>query len=420
MNIQFWKVMRFEFMTYMRNKVYVGMTLAFVIILAITLSIPGIVELVKSTGITLPGQNEGPKPEDAIFVMDRTGLTADLAFLKQALPDELWQTAETGRLAELKSDIADQKARAILVIETPDTYTWIVHRASMTDTLPMQVQAILGQYFTSVKLAQYGLDETAIGEVMKQPVLTTQETVESSGKTMEQTYAYTYLLLFLLYMTVMMYGQLVATSIASEKSNRAMEMLITSARPLNLMFGKVIGSGLAGLAQIAALLITAGVFYQINAAFLTEIPFVRSIFEMPLAILVYTLVFYLTGYFAYAFLYGALGSLASRTEDINTSIMPIMLLFMAAFFVSFTGMFTPEAGWFTICSFVPFLAAMVMFVRICMTDVPGWQILVSIVIQLAAIWATGWISSKIYRLGVLMYGKPPKLKELTRMLRNAR
>jgi ABC-2 type transport system permease protein len=100
--------------------------------------------------------------------------------------------------------------------------------------------------------------------------------------------------------------------------------------------------------------------------------------------------------------------------------MPIMLLFMAAFFVSFTDMFTPEAGWFTICSFVPFLAAMVMFVRICMTDVPGWQIMISIVIQLAAIWATGWLSAKIYRLGVLMYGKPPKLKELTRMLRNAR
>jgi ABC-2 type transport system permease protein len=141
---------------------------------------------------------------------------------------------------------------------------------------------------------------------------------------------------------------------------------------------------------------------------------------MPPAVILYTVLFYLTGYFAYAFLYGALGSLASRTEDINASIMPIIFLFMAAFFVAIFGMMSPESSLLVIFSFVPFFSPLAMFVRICMTEVPLWQIILSLALMFATIWGTGWLSARIYRIGILMYGKPPKLKELVRMLRNAR
>jgi ABC-2 type transport system permease protein len=218
----------------------------------------------------------------------------------------------------------------------------------------------------------------------------------------------------------MLYGQQVATSIASEKSNRAMEMLITSARPMNLMFGKVIGSGLAGLAQISVLLATAAVFFRLNQNHLESISVINSIFNMTPQIIFFTVLFYLIGYFIYAFLYGALGSLASRTEDINTSIMPIIMVFMVAFFVSVLGLMSPDAGWLVVASFIPLVSPMTMFVRISMTDVPVWQIIVSIILMLATIWATGWLSAKIYRIGILMYGKPPRLKELSAMLRNAK
>lgn len=116
------------------------------------------------------------------------------------------------------------------------------------------------------------------------------------------------------------------------------------------MFGKVIGSGLAGLAQIAVFLVSAAGFYALNQDSWADIPFIRSIFDMPPHIIVYTIFFYLAGYFMYAFLYGALGSLASRIEDINTSIMPIMLIIMAAMFVSIFGMISPEAGWLAVFS----------------------------------------------------------------------
>ena len=416
---QFRTVMRFEFMNYMRNKVYVGITIALVLILAIGLSLPAIIEWARSAGFDFADPNKEKPPEEAIHVIDQTGWL-DMTILEQALPDELWVQSNPDQIDERTRQVKENGIGALLILETPDSWRWIVHRISMSNDVQGVIQSVLNQQFTAIKLTQAGLDESAVESVMKPAQWIVEETVQESGKSMEQTYFYTYLLLFLLYMTVMMYGQMVATSVASEKSNRAMELLITSARPLDLMFGKVLGSGLAGMAQIAVLLLTTGVFYQLNASYFADIPFIANVFNMPFEIIVYTLIFYLTGYFAYAFLYGALGSLASRTEDINTSIMPIIMLFMVAFFISFAGMLNPDAAFLNVFSFVPLVSPMAMFVRICMTDVPFVEIAMSILIQVFSIWLTGWLAARVYRLGVLMYGKPPRMKTLIQMLRNAR
>lgn len=422
MNKQFFTVMKFEFMTYLRNKVYVGITIAVVILLAIGLSLPGIISTVKDAGIDF-GSDETHEPtaEDTVYILDSTGKAPALSWFNDLIPGKLWENIEAGQIDEIKEKVDAREAAGLLVIDSPSSYTWTMRRMGMTEGgMPMMLQSGLGQYYRSLFLADQGLDEATIMSVLAEPEINIVETVEESGKSMEQTYFYTYLLVFLLYMTVMMYGQLVATSVASEKSNRAMEMLITSAKPMNLMFGKVIGSGLAGLAQISMLLVTAGVFYKINEEYLEMFDIIKSVFNMPPSIIFYTILFYITGYFVYAFLYGALGSLASRTEDINTSIMPIMLIFIVAFMIAVFGMMSPESTLLLVSSFIPFISPMAMFVRIAMTEVPGWQIALSVAMMFATIWATGWLAAKIYRIGILMYGKPPKIKELTVMLKNAK
>ena len=422
MNKQFFTVMRFEFMTYLRNKVYVGITIAVVILMAIGLSLPGIISTVKEAGIDL-GSDETHEPtaEDTVYIIDSTGKAPALAWFDELMPGKLWEMATAEEADDIKSKVDSKESAGLLIIDSPSSYTWTMRRMGMTESsVPMMLQSGLGQYYRSLFLAEQGLDEAAIASALAEPEINIVETVEESGKSMEQTYFYTYLLVFLLYMTVMMYGQLVATSVASEKSNRAMEMLITSAKPMNLMFGKVIGSGLAGLAQISMLLITAGVFYKINEEHLEMFDIIKSVFNMPPSIIFYTILFYITGYFVYAFLYGALGSLASRTEDINTSIMPIMLIFIAAFMIAVFGMMSPESTMLLVSSFIPFISPMAMFVRIAMTEVPGWQIAISVAMMFATIWATGWLAAKIYRIGILMYGKPPKIKDLTVMLKNAK
>lgn len=411
---QFKIVMSFEFMSYMRNKVYLGITLFIVILLAFGLSAPRIIEIARGLGIS-GGQPDPDDPTQTVYLIDQTD-TGLFTHMQNQLPDELWQAGQISQLDEYRQQIDQGEAKGVLLVESAQQLTYI-ERRSGRDQLAAASETVLTRFFQTRMLDEAGLDPAAIAHILTPPQMTRIELVEEDGKSMEQTYFYTYLLLFLLYMTVMMYGQLVASSVASEKSNRAMEMLITSAKPLSLMFGKVIGSGLAGLTQIAVFLLAAAGFYSLNQASWSDIPFIRSIFDMPPHIIFYTIIFYLAGYFMFAFLYGALGSLASRTEDINTSIMPIMLLVMAAMFVSVFGMITPEATFLTIFSFIPFFSPMAMFVRISMTNVPAYQIVVSIMIMLLTIWATGWISSRIYRIGVLMYGKPPKINELVKILR---
>lgn len=415
---QFRIVMSFEFMNFMRNKVYIGITIFIVVLLALGLSAPTLVETAKNMGIG----NGTPDPDDpsrTIYILDRTADPQLYSYLLAALPDERFAEANPAELETIRQKINDNQARAALIIESASQLTFI-ERRSGSNALPAQLESVAGSYYRTRNLSEAGFNPQEIESLLTPPQMNLVELVEEEGKSMTQTYFYTYLLLFLLYMTVMMYGQLVASSVASEKSNRAMEMLITSARPMSLMFGKVIGSGLAGLAQIGVFLAAAAAFYSLNQDSWSDIPFIRSIFEMPPQIIFFTVFFYLTGYFMFAFLYGALGSLASRTEDINTSIMPIMLLVMAAMFVSIFGMINPEAGWLAVFSFIPFFSPMAMFVRISMTNVPAYEIAVSCLVMLLTIYATGWISSRIYRIGVLMYGKPPRLGELLRILRQDR
>lgn len=410
-------VLAFEYLSYMRNKVYIGITVAMIVLIGIGLSMPAIISGVLELGLADPGKADQPGPEDTVHVIDESGLLADLDLLRQQWTQFLFVPAVHADLDRLKQTVHEGEARAVLVLENPVRATLIERR--FQDSFPAELAEWLTERSRTRQLADLGLDDDTIRQALAETEMVQVETVAELGKATQQTYFYTYLLLFLLYMTVMMYGQLVASSVASEKSNRAMEMLITSTRPLNLMFGKVLGSGLAGLTQIGLFLLAAAGFYAINRAHWAEIAFIQSVFDMPPAIIGYTVLFYLLGYFMYAFLYGALGSLASRTEDINTSIMPVILVIMAAMFISIFGMLSPEAGWLAVFSYVPFVAPMAMFVRICMTDVPGWSIALSVALMLLTIYATGSLSSRIYRLGVLMYGKPPRLAELVRLMRQA-
>lgn len=127
---------------------------------------------------------------------------------------------------------------------------------------------------------------------------------------------------------------MVATNVATEKSSRAMEVLITSAKPTSMMFGKVIASCLAGIIQLIAVFGAALLCFNLNKSYWGDNMIVSSIFDMPPSLLGFMLIFFVLGFFIYAFLYGAIGSTASKLEDINTSVMPIINAVYYCFFVS--------------------------------------------------------------------------------------
>ena len=221
-------------------------------------------------------------------------------------------------------------------------------------------------------------------------------------------------MIFALYMVILLYGQMVATNVATEKSSRAMEVLITSARPNAMMFGKVFASCLAGFLQIVLIFGSAILLYNLNKGAWSEIPVIASIFDMPISLFLFMLLFFVLGFLIYAFLYGAIGSTASKLEDINTSVMPITFLFLIAFFVVIFSMTSGKVDNIAmqVCSYIPFTSPMAMFTRIAMSTVAWYEILLSVLILIASVFGIGVLSAKIYRVGVLLYGTPPKLRSI--------
>jgi ABC-2 type transport system permease protein len=201
-----------------------------------------------------------------------------------------------------------------------------------------------------------------------------------------------------------------------------MELLITSAKPTHLIFGKVLGTGLAGLLQMGALMAAAIVGYRVNEPLWRDNALMQAVFAMPLSIFGYVLLFGVLGFFLYASLYGALGSLVSRSEDVNSVTLPLTLAFIATFIAVITPISagSVENALIQTLSFVPFTSPLAMFVRITMGEPAAWEIVVSVGILALSAAATAYVAAGIYRVGVLLYGKPPKMKELYRAVRAAR
>lgn len=243
---------------------------------------------------------------------------------------------------------------------------------------------------------------------------------DEAGKTQEEqgtAIGLTYVLIILLFMAVMITGQLIATEITAEKSSRVMEILVTSVSPLKQMFGKIIGTFLVGLLQIVILL-TALVLNLMQPQNMTALKSMGiQLDTIDPKLIVFAVLFYLTGFFLYATLFAAVGSIVSRTEDLGQAVMPITLLTVVAFYVAMFGLTHPTHILIVICSFIPFFAPFLMFLRIGLAEPAWWEVLLSIGILLASVLLIGWISAKIYRAGVLMYGKKPSMKELFKAMK---
>ena len=278
----------------------------------------------------------------------------------------------------------------------------------MYDSNTSVANTVLQEVYRVTAMMQNGLTSEQVSEIMSVQI---ESNTTALGKDQMQNFFYTYIMIFALYMVILLYGQMVATNVATEKSSRAMEVLVTSAKPASMMFGKVLASCIAGLVQLVAIFGSALVFYNINKAAWGDNTIIQSIFNIPVDLFVYMLIFFVLGFLIYAFLYGAIGSTASKLEDINTSVMPITFLFIIAFFVV---MFSMTSGsidntMMKVCSYIPFTSPMAMFTRICMSTVAWYEIAISIAILIGSTVAVGFISAKIYRVGVLLYGTTPKI-----------
>ena len=284
----------------------------------------------------------------------------------------------------------------------------------MYDTNVSIANTVLQEVYRINTMIKEGLTSEQVGAIMSVQIAGSTETL---GKDQAENFFYTYIMIFALYMVILLYGQMVATNVATEKSSRAMEVLITSAKPTAMMFGKVLASCIAGFTQLVLVFGTAILLYNVNKETLSN-PLIASIFDIPVELFIYLIVFFVLGFLIYAFLYGAVGSTASKLEDINTSVMPITYLFLIAFMVVIFSMTSGSVDntAMLVCSYIPFTSPMAMFTRICMSTVAWYEIAISIVILVGSTVGIGVLSAKIYRIGVLLYGTPPKISNIIKMV----
>ena len=404
---QFGKILKFELKGYLRNKVFVGITVFLVVAIAIVMFIPNVIAAFQS-------DDEGDViitdlPTMLIYAEDEelSGIVKE--YFGNAFVDYNVKVAE-GSIDELKNDIIEGNAECAFVMNSASSYTYYVNNLSMYDMNTEIANTVLQEVYRINAMVQNGLTPEQAGEIMSVQIESGTETL---GKDQMQNFFYTYIMIFALYMVILLYGQMVATNVATEKSSRAMEVLVTSAKPTSMMFGKVLASCIAGFSQLVLVFGTAILLYNVNKEALSN-PLIASIFDIPIELFIYLIVFFVLGFLIYAFMFGAIGSTASKLEDINTSVMPITFLFIIAFMVV---MFSMSSGSvdntaMLVCSYIPFTSPMAMFTRICMSTVAWYEIAISIAILVGSTVGIGVLSAKIYRVGVLLYGMPPKFSTI--------
>lgn len=235
---------------------------------------------------------------------------------------------------------------------------------------------------------------------------------------------------------VLGYGGLITRSVIEEKTNRIIEVIASSVKPIELLLGKMAGVGALALTQMGIWLATffglaaaagpiAGMFLSSSSAESTvseganqaaqAAPF--TIPDVDPSLMVYFVIFFILGYLIYSALFAAIGSAVDSEADTQQYMMPIMVPIMIAYFILLQAIENPDSTLSVVGSLIPFCTPIVMITRIAITDVPFWQILLSIVLMIGTFAGTMWLSAKIYSVGILNYGKSASFKELMKWMR---
>jgi len=228
-----------------------------------------------------------------------------------------------------------------------------------------------------------------------------------------------------LYMVIMLYGVNVMRSVIEEKQSRIIEVLVSSLKPFELMLGKVIGVGSVGLFQVAIWAATAGLLitYSVQVAGLAGLPpEAAGSIQLPgvtVELLVLVLVYFFLGYLLYSSLFAVVGASVNQDSEAQQAQMPVIMLLMFSLFMSLGAMTSPDSQLARIGSLIPFSSPIIMPVRVATSDVGYGQILLSIGILAVGVIAVVYVSARIYRIGILMYGKRPNLKEILRWARQS-
>lgn len=399
-------VLRYELKEDFTNKVFMILTAMLAVLGVILLFLPRFMDMSDFTGVQIAGDNSGQEEteegeKDTFIYLDKAGVVHK-EILEGMFSDVIWQ--EAGDETEVAAAVEAREAAAGFVVTGVSEYEYYVFNKSMTDRNTAVFDQAMKLFYRMDYCSRTGWDLEEITAMYDVPVTVTETVL---NKDSESNYWYCYFLVIVVFMLIVYYGQMIAVSVTNEKSNRAIEVLVTSTSSDSLLFGKVIAGAIGGVFQMGVVLGAILLAYQANREQWGGM--LDMFLHIPAEVILAFTFFGLGGYLFYAFLYGAMGALVSKTEDVSKSVSGLMVVIMAVYFFSLINLMDVDGKIIRILSFLPVSSYSTMFARIAMGTVAPWEILASFLILAASIAGTGLLGAKIYRMGTLRYGNPIKI-----------
>jgi len=288
-----------------------------------------------------------------------------------------------------------------------------------------ELQEVLARVAVAARLERQGVDPAVVGRAQLRISLDTKKISGSrtTGESAAQSFALAYVMGVVLFLVITIYGVNVMSSVVEEKTTRIVEVLVSSLRPFQLMIGKVLGVGAVSIFQFVLWGLGAKLLLSQRQALLAGMggaEEARQVFQMPhlsAATLGVFLGYFLGGFFLYSAMYAAVGAMSSNEQEARQAQQPVMFLLMIAYVSMFGLTNNPESTYAVTLSLIPFTAPIAMPVRWAASTVPAAELVGSLGLLVAGIVAVTWVAARIYRVGILMTGKRPNLKELVRWIR---
>ncbi|CEO26366.1 ABC transporter permease [Paraclostridium sordellii] len=409
---QFLTVLKFELSNYFQKKSFIISTVIIAAAIVIGLSLPNFIDLSSILPVGDKAKAEKSVDEDKtnFAIYDKNNVIPDKKELNTYFKNSNWKVVKNQ--AELDKLVKNKDVEAGFNVKSLTEYDYVVQNTKFNDENKYIFDELLKKEYRENKITSEGIDFNKVDSIYNTQVVSN---VEILGKDSANNYFYAYMLIFIIYMMIIMYGQLIAMGITAEKSNRAIEVLVTSTNTNNLIFGKVIAGAIASIVQVGVIMSSALIAYNVNSDVWNGI--LDNVFKIPTELIVTFAIFGILGYLFYSFIFGALGALVSKTEDIGSSIGPIVMIFVVVFFISIYGLNHGDSTLIKVCSYIPFASPMTMIVRVATGYATSIEFIISLLILIASIVLAGIGGAKIYRMATLMYGNPVKLKNALKLLK---
>ncbi|MGI6738928.1 MAG: ABC transporter permease [Christensenellales bacterium] len=368
----------------------------------IALIIFGVFNIPRFAGLFSSGDTEkeyNPMQEiveDVGYVFEDSETGAKIKAALQLSDENIYENRD-----ELVNSISDGENELGFVVLAPTKFESIWQDRDLENMAETTFSNLLQGIHAGTMLAEKGISLKEVNAIQNIQV---EYTTTIMGKDTSINLLIAFLLLFVVYMIVILYGNVTATLIAREKDSRTMELLITSTKPTSLILGKVCASAVSAILQVAVIGLAGYLGFILNKDLLPDFIIDALSGTLTKEYIITYIYFSVVGYTLYLFLYASLGSMVSKVEDVSSATAPVVFLFLIGYIVSSFSMSAPNSNLVMIVSLIPFTSVMLMPFRTAIATVPTWQYLLSGGLLLVTTILLAFLSIKIYRQGTLNYG----------------